>query len=202
MYVCNLSSSAITSVPKSGLSTRLPYPGRLETISLFYNYMFTHQGEPFNMQPVNLLYLADELLVLILDAIDSRNDLYSLTRVCRRLNSLAEPCLYASVLLRDIEGSTSFVGSLAKHPERALQIRTLDLDFAVHEEFEPVTIIPLLASMSNLQELKIDSSDEENDAFDEVFNRSLAPELTTNLLWSLRACVFYLGKKFHIQVAY
>ena len=31
--------------------------------------------ELFNMQPVNLLYLADELLVLILDAIHSRNDL-------------------------------------------------------------------------------------------------------------------------------
>jgi hypothetical protein len=93
-------------------------------------------------------------------------------------------------LLRDIEGSTSFVGSLAKHPDRALRIRSLDLDFAVQEEFEPVTIIPLLASMSNLQDLIINSPDEENDAFDEVFNRALGPELTTNLLWSLRSCVF------------
>jgi hypothetical protein len=142
------------------------------------------------MEPVHLLYFADELLVLILNAIHSRNDLYSLMRVCRRLSSLAEPCLYSSVLLRDIEGSTSFVGSLAKHPDRALRIRSLDLDFAVQEEFEPVTIIPLLASMSNLQDLIINSPDEENDAFDEVFNRALGPELTTNLLWSLRSCVF------------
>jgi hypothetical protein len=144
------------------------------------------------MQPPNLLHLADELLVLILEAIHSRNDLYALMRVCRRLSSLAEPCLYASVLLRDIEDSTSLVGSLAKHPERALQIRILDLNFAAHEEFEPVTIIPLLASMANLQELAINSSDEENDAFDEVFNRALGPTLATNLLWSLRACVFAL----------
>jgi hypothetical protein len=141
------------------------------------------------MQPANLLYLADELLVLILDAIHSRNDVFSLMRVCRRLSSLAEPYLYASVLLRDIQDSTSFVGSLAKHPERALQIRSLDLDFAAQEEFEPVTIIPLLASMPNLEELAINSSDEENDAFDEIFNRALAPELGTNLMWSLRACV-------------
>jgi hypothetical protein len=113
-------------------------------------------------------------------------------RVCRRLSSLAEPCLYASILLRDIEDSASFVGSLAKHPDRALQIRSLDLEFVAQEEFEPVTIIPLLASMTNLQELTINSSDEENDAFDEVFNRALAPELATNLLWTLRACVFAL----------
>jgi hypothetical protein len=144
------------------------------------------------MQPVNLLYLADELLVLILDAIYSRNDVLSLMRVCRRLSSLAEPYLYASVLLRDIQDSTSFVGSLAKHPERALQIHSLDLDFAAQEEFEPVTIIPLLASMPNLEELAINSSDEENDVFDEIFNRALAPELATNLLWSLRSCVFAL----------
>jgi hypothetical protein len=146
------------------------------------------------MQPVNLLYLADELLVLILEAIKSRNDILSLMRVCRRLSSLAEPYLYASVLLRDIQDSTSFVGSLAKHPERALQIHSLDLDFAAQEEFEPVTIIPLLASMQNLEELAINSSDEENDAFDEIFNRALAPELATNLLWSLRACVFPLRR--------
>lgn len=148
------------------------------------------------MQPPNLLHLADELLVLVLDAIQSRNDLYSLMRVCRRLSSLAEPCLYASVLLRDIEDSTSFVGSLAKHPERTLQMRSLDLDFARHEDFEPVTIIPLLASMANLQELTINSSDEENDAFDEVFNRALGPSLTTNLLWSLRSCMFALETSF------
>ncbi len=144
------------------------------------------------MQPVNLLHLANELLVLILESVHSRNDLYSLMRVCRRLNSLAEPCLYASVLLQDIEDSISFMGSLTKHPDRALRIRSLDLDFAAHEEFEPVSIIPLLASMPNLQELTINSSDEENDAFDEVFNRALAPELATNLLWSLRACLFAL----------
>jgi hypothetical protein len=148
------------------------------------------------MQPVNLLYLADELLVLILDAIHSRNDVLSLMRVCRRLSGLAEPYLYASVLLRDIQDSTSFVGSLAKHPERALQIHCLDLDFAAQEEFEPVTIIPLLASMPNLEELAINSSDEENDAFDEIFNRALAPELATNLLWSLRACVFALRRSY------
>ena len=148
------------------------------------------------MQPLNLLHLADELLVLVLDAIQSRNDLYSLMRACRRLSSLAEPCLYASVLLRDIEDSTSFVGSLAKHPERALQIRSLDLDFAAHEDFEPVTIIPLFASMANLQELTINSSDEENDAFDEVFNRALGPSLATNLLWSLRSCMFALETSF------
>jgi hypothetical protein len=142
------------------------------------------------MQPLNLLHLADELLVLILESIHSRNDLYSLMRVCRRLSSLAEPCLYASVLLRDIEDSTSFVGSLAMRLDRALQIRSLYLDFAAQEDFEPVTIIPLLASMANLQELKINSSDEENDAFDEIFNRALGPALATNLLWSLRACVF------------
>jgi len=144
------------------------------------------------MQPLNLLHLADELLVIILEAIHSRNDLYALMRVCRRLSSLAEPRLYASVLLRDIEDSTSFTSSLAKHPERALQIRSLDLNFAAHEEFEPVTVIPLLASMANLQKLAINSSDEENDAFDEVFNRALNPALATNLLWSLRACMFAL----------
>jgi hypothetical protein len=153
------------------------------------------------MQPLNLLHLADELLVLILEAIRSRNDLYSLMRVCRRLSSLAESCLYNSVLLRDIEDSISFVGSLAKHPERALQIRSLDLNFAAHENFEPVTIIPLLTSMANLRELAIYSSEEENSAFDEVFNRALGPTLATNLLWSLRACVFCLGNKLHIQVA-
>lgn len=146
------------------------------------------------MQAASLLSLADELLVLILDAIHLRNDLYSLMRVCRRLSSLAEPCLYRSVLLRDIEDSTSFVDSLSKHPERALQTRSLDLDFTAQEEFEPVTVIPLLASMSNLQELLINSSDEENYAFDEMFNRALAPELATNLLWSLRSCVFALPR--------
>jgi hypothetical protein len=144
------------------------------------------------MQPLSLLHLADELLVLILEAIHSRDDLYSLMRVCRRLSSLAEPYLYASVLLRDIEDSASFVVSLATNPERALQIRSLNLDFMAHEDFEPVPIIPLLASMANLQELTINSDEEESDAFDEVFNRALGPTLATNLLWSLRACVFTL----------
>lgn len=144
------------------------------------------------MSQVNLLHLADELLLLILNALQSRNDLFSLMKVCRRLSSIAEPLLYTSVLLRDIQDCASFVNSLSRHSERAFQIRSLVLDFAAHEAFEPVSVIPLLASMANLEQLSINSSDEENDAFDEIFNRALAPALSTNLLWSLRSCVLTL----------
>jgi hypothetical protein len=154
-----------------------------------YHHVYLHVEGSHTMQKVNILNLADELLVLIFDAVQSRHDLFSLMRVCRRLSSIADPLLYTSVLLRDIQDSVAFVLSLSNHSEKALQIRSLALDFAAHEDYEPISIIALLASMPNIQELSINSSDEENDAFDEVFNRALAPALSTNLLWSLRSCM-------------
>lgn len=152
------------------------------------------------MQPTNLLHLADELLMLILDAVHSHNDFFSLTMVCRRLSSMAEPYLYASVLLRDTQDNASFKWALSNRLERALYIRSLTLHFEAQEDFEPVFIIPLLASMTNLQTLSINSSDEENDAFYEVFHRSLATTLSTNQLWSLRSCLFALDRNFRMLV--
>jgi F-box-like len=61
--------------------------------------------------------LPDEILLLIL-AVTPRGDQYSLMRVCRRLFNLAEPLLYKSVLLQDVQDSASFALSLAWHPER------------------------------------------------------------------------------------
>jgi hypothetical protein len=136
----------------------------------------------------NILDLADELLVLICASIESRNTLYSLMRVCRRLNGIAEPLLYKSVLLRDTQDNISFERSISTQPERAQQIQTLALHVAAAEEFEPVSVIPCLALTTNLQELSVDSPNEENDVFDGIFTGALL-SASSPLLTCLRKCI-------------
>jgi hypothetical protein len=138
--------------------------------------------------PANILHLPDELIVLICASLESRNDLYSLLRVCRRLNRIAEPLLYESVLLRDTQDNISFALSISSHPDRALQLHSLALHLAAIEDFEPVSVIPWLVLTANLQELSIDSPNEENDAFDGIFYKALL-SFPTPLLTCLRKCI-------------
>ena len=137
--------------------------------------------------PANILHLADELIVLICASIESRSDLYSLLCVCCRLNRIVEPLLYKSVLLRDTQDNISFERSISSHPDRALQLHSLALHVEAVEEFEPISVIPWLVLTVNLQELSISSPNEENDAFDRIFSRTLLSS-SLPLLTCLRKC--------------
>lgn len=103
------------------------------------------QSQSVQLHRRGLLKLPTEILVLISSSVQSRKDLMSLTRVCRRFYDIAEPFLYSSVLLRNYEDAASLIYSLCSHQRRALHIRDLALHFANERRAGPVpALLPSL----------------------------------------------------------
>lgn len=107
-----------------------------------------------------ILGLADELLIQIVQHVDSKQDLCNLAIACSRLQTFAEPAMYNSILLR--KGSQALILFVAiaygpRGPPRALFIRKLQIRY-IYDDGESMEIMNLvLKHLSNLKELLIEA---------------------------------------------
>jgi hypothetical protein len=76
-----------------------------------------------------LMTLADELLIGIVEHVESKNDLYSLALTCSRLQALAEPALYQSILVRKGTQALRLFDAILGRPVRASFIRSLQIRY-------------------------------------------------------------------------
>lgn len=104
-----------------------------------------------------LLDLPNELIAHIIEQVNSPKALCRLARTCSRLQYLAEPVLYRSILLRDGMKTVHVCNALHSRPERWIGVNFLDVpcddDYAQH--FEAIQHIVLKSK--NLKTLMIES---------------------------------------------
>jgi hypothetical protein len=77
----------------------------------------------------SLFSLVDELLLNILEHVDSRASLQNLACTCSRLQALVEPFIYRSLLILSGEHATQIVKCIRSREDRAWGIRTLQIRY-------------------------------------------------------------------------
>jgi hypothetical protein len=105
-----------------------------------------------------LLSLADELLLNILEQIDSKKDLCSLACTCFRLQGLVEPFIWRSLLILSGGHATQIASSVQKREERTLAIRSLQIRYPQHAAQGIENLNPEMKKMLQLRELTVESS--------------------------------------------
>lgn len=117
--------------------------------------------------PRRLRDLPDELLIHILEALPSQRDLYSVCLVSRRMNSVADPVLYKSILFDQPKHHFTYSESLLTRPRRGSVIQNVRLEYPSAElsDFLHLTGSPsrigldgfslAISTMSNLETLDI-----------------------------------------------
>ncbi|KAF2457920.1 hypothetical protein BDY21DRAFT_363514 [Lineolata rhizophorae] len=136
-------------------------------------------------QTSRLVALPDELLLCILDLVDDTKTYCALARVCRRLSSLADAYVYASVLIRTPADVQGFCAALARRsptpPPRAIggtdetddaaareaprlrrvdrwdRVRELQIRYGVGNEEGMERMTAVLWELPNLRRLTIES---------------------------------------------
>ena len=104
-----------------------------------------------------LLALVDELLIGIVDFVESKYDLHSLALVCSRLQGLTEPALYRSILIRKGTTALRVFSAIMSRPARASFIRQLQLRYMYAHRGGIQVLNEGLRKMCNLQELTIEA---------------------------------------------
>jgi hypothetical protein len=106
---------------------------------------------------VRLLALADELLIGIIEHVASKSDLCNLALVCSRLQALAEPALYQSILVRKGTEALRLFDAILRRPVRASFIRSLQIRY-LYGHKEGIKIMNQgLRKMSKLEALAIEA---------------------------------------------
>jgi hypothetical protein len=100
-----------------------------------------------------------ELLVSIIASIDDITTLREVAVVCKRLNNLAEPFLYQSLVISDGSQAVMLAEAIAKRPSRASHVRNL-LASTRFEKASGIEQLPgSLAIMHNLRDLSLETPD-------------------------------------------
>ncbi|KAE9378628.1 hypothetical protein N431DRAFT_477846 [Stipitochalara longipes BDJ] len=104
-----------------------------------------------------LLELVDELLIGIIDHVESKDDLRSLVLACSRLQGLAEPALYQFILIRRGVEAVQLSDAISSRPIRASFIRSLHIRY-LHAYKKDIGVLNHnLKKMCSLQELMIEA---------------------------------------------
>lgn len=107
--------------------------------------------------------LPKEILIRIIDHLPTQKDLCATCLVSRRLNSIADPVLYKSILFNQPKHHFTFSESLVKRPRRGSLIQDVRLeypsselsDFIFLKESRIDGFSHTISTMSNLETLEI-----------------------------------------------
>ncbi|XMA14710.1 hypothetical protein WAI453_007501 [Rhynchosporium graminicola] len=124
--------------------------------------------------------LPDELLIAILSSLPLQADLASCCLVSRRLNSIADPVLYKSILFDQPKHHLLFSESLVTRPRRGSLIQNVRVDFPSAEMADILTLTdtphPIdrfshtISTMSNLEDLVISVPESLSHGIGNLFN--------------------------------
>ena len=160
---------------------------------------------------MELLMLPDELLHGIVASIEDTSTLCEVAAVCTRLNSLAEPFLYKSIIVSDGSQAVALAKAIARRPARASYVRKM-LVSTKFERAPGINQLPgSLSRLENLQDLSLETPDcnmktaEERvpwihlqERYERIFQHSslLLPPGSRNLP-RLRSCTYPLLRPKH-----
>ncbi|KAF2871656.1 hypothetical protein BDV95DRAFT_521073 [Massariosphaeria phaeospora] len=107
----------------------------------------------------HLLSLVDELLLGIIDQIDTHETLCCLARTCSRLQNLTEPYIWRHLLVRRGSNARQVATALDNKTERTSFVQDLSIRYAFKDEDEDgiEKLGPLIRFMDKLRHLRIES---------------------------------------------
>ena len=106
---------------------------------------------------IHLLALADELLIGIIEHVTPKSDLCNLALVCSRLQALAEPALYQSILVRKGTEALRLFDAILRRPVRASFMRSLQIRYLYGDKGGIKVMNRALRKMSKLEVLTIEA---------------------------------------------
>ncbi|KAJ5040551.1 uncharacterized protein L3040_006204 [Drepanopeziza brunnea f. sp. 'multigermtubi'] len=124
--------------------------------------------------------LPDELLIQVMNLLPTQHDLGSVCLVSRRMNSIADPVLYKSILFDKPKHHLLFSESLVTRPRRGSLIQNVRVDFASAEMKDLLCLTDMphpidrfshtISTMSNLEDLVISVPDSLSHGIGNLFN--------------------------------
>lgn len=152
---------------------------------------FDATQDHIEMPEPSLANLPTELLEHIIIQL-SPEDLLCAACVCRRINAIVEPHLYATVTIRSAASLRAFHQALRNEPARAVLVRSFlikrqqDVYRHAHDADEPSeeSDIRMLPELRKLENLSIESYYLDSDEFNAIFRRAARREI----LCHLRTC--------------
>jgi len=105
----------------------------------------------------SLLDLAEELVLNILEQIDSQLALCNLARTCSRLQELTEPYIYSTVLIRTGSNAESLLESLLARPKRLSSILDLAIRYRHDSEQGIEVLCPVISKLRKLRRLHVEA---------------------------------------------
>ena len=114
---------------------------------------------PARVPGMQLLQLPDELLDVIVSFIEDVADLRNTASTCSRLNGLAEPFLYQSVVFNDGGQAFKLKTSIERRARRASWVRHLLVSTRFEKAYGIENVPGSLARMHNLQSVHLETPD-------------------------------------------
>ncbi|KIW04028.1 uncharacterized protein PV09_04851 [Verruconis gallopava] len=104
-----------------------------------------------------LMSLPDELLLCVVEQIDDTPSLRSFILTCQKAQSLAEPCLWRSIVIRNGEQARMLFGMFLKRRERRAFVQHVDVKHKLDSQGEIGIFDGQIGLFSNLRTCKIES---------------------------------------------
>ncbi|KAK3079878.1 hypothetical protein LTS18_003696 [Coniosporium uncinatum] len=105
----------------------------------------------------NLLDLAEELVLNVIEQINSQLALCNLARTCRRLQELTEPYIYSTVLVRTGKDAETLLESLFARPKRLSSILDLAIRYR-HDREQGIEVLnPVISKIRKLKRLHVEA---------------------------------------------
>jgi len=105
----------------------------------------------------NLLDLAEELVLNVIEQINSQLALCNLARTCRRLQELTEPYIYSTVLVRTGKDAEILLESLFARPKRLSSMLDLAIRYR-HDREQGIEVLnPVISKIRKLKRLHVEA---------------------------------------------
>jgi hypothetical protein len=125
-----------------------------------YSWLSTkhhHQQHIMEQSASQLLALADELLIEIISQIEDRQSLCCLARVSPRLQGLAEPYIYDSILTRTGDQARNLVQLFESRNARLRAVHDLQIRYLYSSEDGIEDLNAVLKGLTQLRHLRIET---------------------------------------------
>jgi hypothetical protein len=104
-----------------------------------------------------LLTLADELILAVIEQIDSHEALVNLAATSRRLQDLVEPRIWRSLVVKSGSDAWRFSDACRRIPERMALVHELSIRYMQQEEQGIDRMNPLISQLPKLRSFRVET---------------------------------------------
>lgn len=114
-------------------------------------------GDPSSCNHFPLLTLADELILAVIEQIDSHESLVNLAATSSQLRDLVEPKIWRSLVVKSGSDAWRFSDACRRIPERMSLVHDLSIRYRQHEEHGIELMNPLVSQLTKLRSFRVET---------------------------------------------